>query len=128
MTAVVHPHSAMLRTIYADLTQLERFATDDIVLHPADRDRQPRQVRGKHAVAAHEHALLDRTDNTLVMDVTDIVADDYFGAVLGTLRASRPRTIAVPFCGLWRFVGGRIAEHWENAHDLAALAHLREPK
>ncbi|MGW7696469.1 nuclear transport factor 2 family protein [Streptomyces asiaticus] len=74
----------------------------------------PRVHRGIRAVRAHEQALLRMTEYTLVMDVEQITANDHFGTVLGVLRAERPREISVPFCGLWRFVDGRIAEHWEN--------------
>ena len=111
-----HPHTEILRTIYRDLKRIGDFAADDIVLHRADRTAEdPLVRRGIRAVRAHEQALLRMTEYTLVMDVEHIVANDHFGTVLGVLRAQRPRELSVPFCGLWRFVDGRIVEHWENA-------------
>jgi len=124
-TQTAHPHTEMLRTIYADLPKLADYATDEIVLHRANRSAEdPRVCRGIQAVLAHEQALIRLTGNTLVMDVTHSAANEYFGAVLGILRATYPQEIAMPFCGLWRFEGGRIVEHWENAYHAAELQHL----
>lgn len=117
-----HPHVEILRTIYADLTTVADYAADDIVLHRADRTAEdPRVCRGIRAVLAHEQGLIELARGTLVMDVEHIAATDHFGAVLGTLRASLPQQIAMPFCGLWRFAAGRIVEHWENAYAAAEL-------
>lgn len=123
MSAPIHPNTAILQTVYADLSRLGDYASDDVVLHRANRtveDSQP--LVGKDAVMAHEHALLDAAGGTLVMDVQHIVANDHFGAVLGVLRIRHPREAAMPFCGLWRFKDGCIVEHWENAYDAPALA------
>ncbi|MFE0063039.1 nuclear transport factor 2 family protein [Streptomyces sp. NPDC059003] len=123
-----HPHTGILRTIYADLSKLAEYAADDMVLHRADRSvEDPGLCRGVQAVLAHEQALLRLTGNTLVMDVEHIAANEYFGAVLGILRATHPQDIAMPFCGLWRFEGGCIVEHWENAYRVAELLHLFTP-
>jgi len=118
----VHPHTEVLRAVYGDLARLKDYVSDDVVLHRAGRtldDLGP--CVGKDAVMAHEHALLDLAEGTLVMDVQHIVANDHFGAVLGVLRIRRPQENATPFCGLWRFADGRIVEHWENAYAPAAL-------
>lgn len=57
------------------------------------------------------------------MDVENITANEHFGAVMGTLRARKEGKgeVAVPFCGLWRFEGGKAVEHWENAVDAGRL-------
>ncbi|WP_199550044.1 nuclear transport factor 2 family protein [Streptomyces sp. N35] len=133
MTATIpsqttHPHTKILRAIYADLPTLVEHAAGDIVLHRADRSAEdPHVCRGIQAVLAHEQALLRLTHNTLVMDVQHITANDYFGAVLGILRATHPQEIAMPFCGLWRFEDGLIVEHWENAYNATELQHLFSP-
>ncbi|WP_317446335.1 nuclear transport factor 2 family protein [Streptomyces collinus] len=120
-----HPHVEILRTIYADLTTVADYAADDIVLHRADRTAEdPRVCRGIQAVVAHEQALIRLAKGTLAMDVEHIAATEYFGAVLGVLRARLPQQIAMPFCGLWRFEDGRIVEHWENAYAAAELQQL----
>ncbi|MBZ4321414.1 nuclear transport factor 2 family protein [Streptomyces huiliensis] len=120
-----HPHVAILRAIYADLSRFPEYAADDIVLHRADRRAEdPPVCRGIDAVLAHEQALVRLTAHTLTMDVSHIAATDHFGAVLGVLRATHPRPFAMPFCGLWRFADGRVVEHWENAYDPAALQDL----
>lgn len=52
-------------------------------------------------------------------------ANDYLGAVSGYLRASLDgQSIAMPFCGLWRFRDGRIIEHWENAYSPTKFAEF----
>ncbi|TDT39974.1 SnoaL-like protein [Streptomyces sp. BK208] len=123
-----HPHVRLLETVYADLMRLADFAAPDIVLHPADRGVDDSRVcRGKEDVLAHERDLVRATEGTLVMDTQHIVANDHFGAVLGTLRASRPRVVAMPFCGLWRFADGLVVEHWENAHAPDHLQRLLAP-
>lgn len=122
-----HPNVEILRTIYADLTRIAEYADDDVLLHTADRDIPGRATRvvGKEAVLAKELELIRLTDNTLTMDVRDIIANDHFGAVLGILRARlNGKENATPFCGLWRFRNSRIIEHWENAYDAAALDHF----
>ncbi|MFD1150910.1 nuclear transport factor 2 family protein [Saccharothrix hoggarensis] len=117
-----HANVERLRAIYADLPSIGEHAADDVVLHPADRTTEdPTPVVGKEAVVAHEQALVDLSAGTLVMDVHHIVANAWFGAVLGVLRVERPHKTSMPFCGLWRFEDGRIVEHWENAHDVSAL-------
>ncbi|MGA5285406.1 nuclear transport factor 2 family protein [Streptomyces griseoincarnatus] len=124
----VHPNVRILGTVYADLLRLEEFAAPDIVLHPADRSiGGALRCQGKDAVLAHERDLIRATGGTLVMETEHIVANDHFGAVLGTLRACRPRTFAMPFCGLWRFADGLIVEHWENPHAPDALRQLLAP-
>jgi len=118
-----HPNVQKLRAIYADLTRIGEFAASDMVLHTAARefcsDPAARRVVGKEACVAHERELIRQTGNTLVMDVQHIAANDHFGAVLGVLRARHGgATLAMPFCGLWRFREGLIVEHWENAYDV----------
>lgn len=121
MSAAPHPHVELLRVLYTDFGLLAEYAAEDMVLHQADRAVGTPPLAGRAAALRHEKALWDATDGTLDMDVAHVVADDSFGAVLGVLRATSPQTIAMPFCGLWRFRDGRIVEHWENAyapHDL----------
>jgi ketosteroid isomerase-like protein len=124
--STIHPNVRTLRAIYADLTRLGEFADDDMVLHKADRelsrDMAARRAVGKEAAVAHERELIRMTGGTLVMDVEHITVNDHFGAVFGVLRARRGgATLAVPFCGLWRFRDGKITEHWENAYDLSTV-------
>ncbi|WP_437691731.1 nuclear transport factor 2 family protein [Sorangium sp. So ce176] len=123
--ACTHANAQKLRAIYADLTRIGEFAADDMVLYTASRDlrgdRGAGRVVGKQAAVAHERELIRLTGGTLVMDVHEIVANDQFGAVLGVLRAHlRGASLAMPFCGMWRFREGLITHHWENAHDPAA--------
>jgi pyridoxine 4-dehydrogenase len=116
-----HPNVAMLRTVYADLTRLRDFAAEDVVLHAAERETPGgvKRVVGRDAVDEKERALIAMTGGTLVMEVQHIVANDHFGTVLGVMRGtSDGKTIAMPFCGVWRFRDGVILEHWENAYDV----------
>jgi hypothetical protein len=122
-----HPHVEILRAIYADLSLLTEFASEDIVLHAAGpRDVMAAGSRGimtgdyigKRAVLAREMDLFRRSGGSPVMTLDDIVANDYFGAVLGRLTANRHgHRFEGEFCGLWRFCDGYIVEHWENAAD-----------
>lgn len=108
----------MLRLVCGDgdFRLLARYATEEMVLYRADRE--PPCV-GREAVLAYERAT---AAGNRIMDVQQVIANDHFGAVLGNVLARRgEQRLTMPFCGLWRFVDGRIVEHWENAHDLAAL-------
>jgi hypothetical protein len=125
-----HPNVRTLRAIYSDLARIGDYIADDMVLHKAVHGTDPGDAVcvGRETVVKHEQALVDMTGGTLVMDVQHVVANDYFGAVLGILRSADP-AIAMPFCGLWRFANGLVLEHWENAYDagelVAALARRR---
>lgn len=122
-----HPNVAVLRAIYTDLTKIAEYVDDDVVLHAAEQDI-PGAVplyTGAQAVLDKEIDLIRTMAGTLVMDVDFIAANDYFGAVSGYLRASlEGDSIAMPFCGLWRFRDGRIIEHWENAYSPTKLAEF----
>ena len=125
-TTATHPNVRTLRAIYADLTRLGEYAANDMVLHTAERevssDITAGRIVGKKAAVAQERELIRLTGGTLVMDVEHIAANDHFGAVFGVLRAHRGEaTLAMPFCGLWRFRDGLITEHWENAYDVSAI-------
>jgi hypothetical protein len=127
MAKEAHPHVAMLRTIYADLRRIAEYCDPAVVLHPADRSYTSAEstVVGKDAVLAKELELIRITDDSLNMDVQEIIANDAFGAVTGTLRAEKAgRSFAMPFCGLWRFRNARIVEHWENAYDVSAFGRF----
>lgn len=113
-----------LRWIYNDLATIGHFVSDDVVLHDGAGDESGNEVliKGKENVVDHEMALIAATLGTLEMAVEHIHADDFFGAVSGKLRVGD--FLAIPFCGLWRFVDGVVVEHWENAYDATALRAL----
>lgn len=141
--------TSLLRYLYADLRRISQVASPAIILHAADRSlsspaKDP--IRGIDAVQAHEERLVAATGGMLQIEVHSISANEHFGAVLGTLRTGRygqqgegddheidqaigsvsagaEISLAMPFCGLWRFVDGKAVEHWENAADPARLAH-----
>ena len=122
--STLHPNIDTLRAIYANLRCIDQYSDDNIVLHTADRGASggPAEVVGKAAVLAKELDLIRLSADTLVMEVHNIIANDYFGAVMGILRTRRNHsTIGMPFCGLWRFRDGLIVEHWENAYNAAEL-------
>lgn len=118
----LHPNAETLRAIYADFGLLEKFASDDIVLHAAgSRDIMTGDYVGKQAVLAKEIELFVRSGGTLGIVVDHIVANDHFGVMIGRFTANRN---GKPFdgevCGLWRFQDGLVVEHWENCADWPA--------
>jgi len=117
-----HPNAVLLRTLYSDLTQIRRYAADDIAYHLAGRDSpgSPATLRGVDAAEANERAFLHATAGSLTPLIEHVTANDYFGTVTGTFHAvvdDRPWTM--PFCGVWRFRDGKITDHWQNAYDPA---------
>lgn len=122
MTTTQHPNTAILEDVYADLSCIGLYLSCDAVLHPADGGDD---VQGKAAIEQHEMNLIKATNYTLVMDVGHIYANDHFGSVHGVIRAHlEGKDIAMPFCGLWRFNGPQIIEHWENAYDPTRLGRF----
>ena len=122
--SVTHPNIEILRALYADLSSIDKYADDNIILHTAAREIPGHTTRiiGKKAVLEKELELIRLSNDTLLMDVQDIIANDHFGAVLGVLRICiKGKECEMPFCGLWRFSNGRIVEHWENAYDALKL-------
>lgn len=117
-----HPHEEMLRAIYADLSLLGRFASEDIVLHAhGSRDIMTGDYVGKQAVLAREAELYRRSGGSLAMTADHVVANDSFGAVLGRFTANRNGTrFVAEVCGVWRFADGLIVEHWEHCADWPA--------
>lgn len=117
-----HPHVEILRAVYGDFGLLQKYASDEIVLHAGGtRDILAGDYRGKQAVLAREMELYRRSGGSLVMTADHIVANDHFGAVLGRFTADRDGDRFVgEVCGLWRFADGLIAEHWENCADWPA--------
>ncbi|KAK1827443.1 hypothetical protein QBC39DRAFT_361929 [Podospora conica] len=118
--------TSLLQYLYQDIRHFREISSDDIILHPADRDLStpPRPpVRGVVAVQAHAEALVAATGGTLSMDIDSITANDHYGVALGTIRASREgvEALAIPVCGVWKFKDGKAVEHWENAHDAAKI-------
>lgn len=119
-----HRNVETLRVLYQDLTRIDEFADPAIVLHKADRGASGglSMAIGKRAVRDHELELVERAHQTLQMQVHEIVANDHFGTVLGTLHATcEGQTIGMPFCGVWRFQDGKVIEHWEHAFDARVL-------
>jgi predicted SnoaL-like aldol condensation-catalyzing enzyme len=122
--STLHPNIATLRSIYEDLRCIKRHAHEDMVLHTAQRHDEPDSgcIYGRAAVVEKMEALIRGSGDTLKMHVESIIANDYFGAVLGSIRVRRgDNEIGMPFCGLWRFGDGCILEHWENSYDIAEL-------
>jgi ketosteroid isomerase-like protein len=122
-----HPNARTLRALYADLSTIAQYTDQDVVLHSAERDiaGTTADFAGAAAVLDKELDLIRLTGGTLVMDVDHIGANDHFGTATGMLHAQLDgKTIAMPFCGLWRFRDGRIVEHWENAYDARALGEF----
>lgn len=123
--SINHPNVKILNAIYKDLSCIDKYVDEDVVLHTADREipGHVTKIIGKNAVLAKELELIELTQKTLVMDVESIIVDDHFGAVLGVLRMFvKGNHHEMPFCGLWRFRDGRIVEHWENAYDPTLLS------
>jgi len=107
--AIEHANARILRAIYADLSSIDKYVDDDVVLHTADREISVHATKiiGREAVLNKELELIQATNNTLFMDVEKITANDYFGSVFGVLRiVTNGQEQAMPFCGLWRFREG----------------------
>ncbi|MFJ4972900.1 nuclear transport factor 2 family protein [Streptomyces sp. NPDC088755] len=117
-----HPHATLLRALYADMTLLARYAANDIRLH--SHGTAPLLAgtwTGRDAVLTRQAALWAAAPGTLRLVPHRISADDSFGTVIGRLTAHRDgHRLDTDICGVWRFTGGRPAEHWEHCADWAA--------
>ncbi|ATL25619.1 hypothetical protein [Streptomyces formicae] len=119
-------NAATLRAVYADLRTIGRYCAPTIVVHPAHHTRcDTGTLLGLDAATAHEQALFNLTNNTVVMELEYVAANDYYGVAIGLMHAEESIPVQVPFCGVWRFDGqGRLIEHWEYDTDPTAFAAL----
>ncbi|KAJ2970731.1 hypothetical protein NUW58_g9610 [Xylaria curta] len=77
----------LLLYLYADLSRLSEFASEDIIIHPVHDHQQ--LIQGIEAAQAHENALIEGTGGTLVMDVEFVEAYPEVGVVAGVLRGRK---------------------------------------
>ena len=83
-----HPNVSILRAIYQDLRRIADFSDETVVLHPAERSHHKGAlpVVGKQAVLAKELDLIRLTGESLLMEVSEIVANESFGVALSSDR------------------------------------------
>jgi ketosteroid isomerase-like protein len=117
-----HPNADVLRRAYAvrdraEVDPLRQWLHDDVVWHTESGDlKGPESVM---AMLAEADRILGRPQSH---EIHTILADDDYGMVLNTVRASRAdvgSTYEDLHCHVYRFRGGRIVEAW---------AFLREPQ
>jgi uncharacterized protein len=115
-----HPNADILRRAYAvrdraEVEPVRQWLHEDVVWHLESGD-----LRGPQAVLAIL-AEADRTvGRTQSHEIHAILADDDYGIVLNTVRATRDevgRSYEDLHVHVYRFRDGRIIEFWGMAHD-----------
>jgi ketosteroid isomerase-like protein len=115
-----HPNADVLRRAYAvrdraDVDPLLQWLHRDVVWHLDSGD-----LHGPQAVMAML-AEADRVvDRTQAHEIHTILADDDYGIVVNTVRATRDdagRSYEDLHVHVYRFRDGRIIEFWGMAHD-----------
>lgn len=119
-----HPNIALLRRIYArDRDTFFRMLTPDYLCHTPGASPVAGTVQGAEGMRGHIEQGQELSGGTFrVAHQGFFLADDHWGMVpvrLSGLR--RGRTLDMAAFGIWRFVDGRIAEHWENPLDIPAF-------
>ncbi|KAK4178869.1 hypothetical protein QBC36DRAFT_366020 [Triangularia setosa] len=118
------PYS-LLKYLYADVARFRSVASENCVLHPADRSAD--DCVGVEACQRHEENLLKATRGTLQMRVEQMTVSSSreFGCVMGQFELGAGGEVRESFCGVWRFETvedeekgkrkvARVVEHWEN--------------
>lgn len=119
-----HPNVALLRKIYArDRDTFFSMVTPDYVCHTPGSSPVAGRVSGADGMRRHiEQGQALSNGSFRVTHQGVFLADDRYGLVPVRLTGERPgRTLDIAAFGIWRFEGGRIAEHWENPLDLRAF-------
>jgi len=119
----VHPNERLLRREYEaranrdDLTLLEVFS-EDIVWHVPGTNKIAGVYRGRGEVMEYVRRRRDLANGTLEIIVEDVLANDSYGLVIASGRASRGgKTYEWRGHGVYRFGGGKIAECWLLPED-----------
>jgi uncharacterized protein len=122
----VHPNEDLLRREYEartgrdDRALAEVFA-EDVVWHVPGRNAIAGEYRGIDQVMEYVRRRRELADGTFEITVHDVLANDEYGLVIATGRATRGGTaFQWRAHGLYRFRNGRIAECWvlpENQYE-----------
>jgi uncharacterized protein len=122
----VHPNEDLLRREYEaragrdDRALAEVFA-EDVVWHVPGRNEIAGEYRGIDQVMAYVRRRRELAEGTFEITVHDVLANDEYGLVIATGRATRGGTVFQWRAhGLYRFRDGRIAECWvlpENQYE-----------
>ncbi|KAK4229896.1 hypothetical protein QBC38DRAFT_470637 [Podospora fimiseda] len=111
---------ALLLYVYEDLRRFKEIATENVMLHAADRYISGSgPLVGVEACQQHE----ERFGKRVKMRVEDVMANDCFGCVMGVMEVGDD--IKEKFCGIWRFIWERdrvkAVEHWENLNGIEGV-------
>ena len=122
ITTPRHPNVELLLRGYAGDQEVfpGRWADDIIVHAPSLTPSNPTSgvFYGKQAMLEHQQVFMEMSDGTLKVEPAEGIADDHFAAILGRITIRRKgRVLDQPVCGVYRFRGDLIAEHWENVED-----------
>lgn len=119
----MHPNEALLRREYEaranrdDQALAEVFA-EDVAWHVPGLSAIAGEYRGINQVMDYVRRRRELVDGTFEITVHDVLANDNYGLVIATGKASRAgATFEWRAHGLYRFEGGRIAECWVLPED-----------
>ncbi|HSK56131.1 MAG TPA: nuclear transport factor 2 family protein [Jiangellales bacterium] len=124
---MAHPHADVLRGAYAardraEVAPLRLWLHGDVVWHAKSGDLHgPQSVM---AMLAEADRIVGRTQSH---EIHTILADDDYGVVLTTVRATRAdvgRSYEDLHVHAYRFRDGRIIEFWGFLHDPQAAAEF----
>jgi ketosteroid isomerase-like protein len=124
---MTHGTAEVLRRAYAvreraEVDPLRQWLHDEVVWHAESGD-----LHGPQAVVAmlaEADRIVGRTQSH---EIHTILADDYYGVVLNTVRATRAdvdRSYEDLHVHVYRFSNGRIIEFWGFRHDPQAAAEF----
>lgn len=115
-------NKAALESLYfGDRALFFESLADDYVCHTPGQNPTAGHFVGPDGMRRHGQQMRDLTSGTFkAAPRATILVDDDFALVPTRVRASRPdgRQLDMDAFGVWRFVDGKIAEHWEMPLDM----------
>lgn len=111
--------AGVLREVYNNFDAIPRNLHPDFVIHSPGHNLIAGDKRGMDGVERHVAQMQTLTDNTFRMEMQGTyLADDTWGMVVHHMTGERNGiALSMTGFGLWRFMDGKLAEHWESVGD-----------
>ena len=108
-----------------DAEPVSEMMSDDVAWHVPGRSAIAGHYYGKEAVLDYFQRRSERASGTFRIDFHDVLANDDRAVVLAGGRARREgREVSWETAGVFRIVGGRVAECWLLPFDQYAFDEI----
>jgi ketosteroid isomerase-like protein len=117
-----HPNAKLIRDFYdlharfyagGEIEPVSEMLTDDIAWHVPGRSPIAGHYQGKDEVLGYFRTRSEKARGTFRIEIREVLANDQRAVVLAGGRALRDgETLSWETAGVFRIVGGKVAECW----------------